>query len=204
MEQETIILPSSLRVIEDGAFQGRKGLKSIVIPDTVEEIGNDAFEGTSLEEIVFPRELRKLGQMNGCYYFLRKLDFSKVRHLEEFPSDFLSPDTLLLTELALPMGVKKVGACLGGWLKKLFLPSTVQEIDDEFHQVDIDVYCFSPKLKRLEPLVKYYDYDDDACHFYVLPEYLEAYKAQQEAEGVSTDYLIIGEMPEEYQHYYDE
>lgn len=204
MEQESIILPSSLKVIEAGAFKNRGDIRNIVIPDSVEEIGEDAFAGSSVEEIVFPRELRKLGRMNGHYYDLRKLDFSKVRHLEEFPSDFLSPDTLLLTELALPMGVKKVGACLGGWLKKLFLPSTVQEIDDEFHQEDIDVYCFSPKLKRLEPLVKYYDYDDEACHFYVLPEYLEAYKAQQEAEGVSTDYLIIGEMPEEYQHYYDE
>jgi len=204
MEQETIIFPSSLRVIEDGAFQGRKGLKSIVVPDTVEEIGNDAFEGTSLEEIVFPRELRKLGQMNGYYFFLRKLDFSKVRHLEEFPAYFLSPDTPELKELALPIGVKKVGESIGGSnLKKLFLPPTVEVVDD-LCQTELDIFCFSPKIETLGMMVADLRYPDEYCRLYVLPEYLEAYKAQQEAEGVSNVHLIIEEMPEEYWHYYDE
>ena len=58
--QETIILPPTQKVIDANAFRGRHNLKSIVIPDSVEEIGENAFKGTGVEEIIFPRELRRL------------------------------------------------------------------------------------------------------------------------------------------------
>ena len=50
--QETIILPPTQKVIEANAFRGQYNLKSIVIPDSVEEIGEDAFMETGVEEII--------------------------------------------------------------------------------------------------------------------------------------------------------
>ena len=203
MEQKTIVLPYTQKVIEPRAFKGCRELKSIVIPDTVEEIGEDAFEGTGLEEIVFPRELRKLGRMNGCYCNLRKLDFSKVRHLEEFPSVFLSSDTPELTELVLPIGVKKVGEGIDGNLKKLFLPPTVQVLDT-LYQSNLDIYCFAPHVEKLSPMIdEYMEPGEDVVRLFVLPEYLEAYRAQQAAEGVSAEVLVIDVVPEYYRHCYD-
>ena len=44
---------------------------------------------------------------------------------------------------------------------------------------------------------------EDACHLYVLPQYLDLYKAQREAEDVSEDLLIIDVIPDEYLYFYD-
>ena len=50
------------------------------------------------------------------------------------------------------------------------------------------------------------DGPEDVNHLYVLPEYLESYKAQCETEdtlGNDEAMPIIEVMPEEYRHYYD-
>ena len=200
--QETIILPPALKVIEANAFSGRRNLKSIVIPDSVEEIGEDAFMETGVEEIIFPRELRKLGIMNGFYPSLRKLDFSKVTKLEVFPSCFLSIDMPELKELALPYGVKKIGEAIGGnAICRLFFPPTVEEVG-ALYQSDTDIFCFSPGIKSLLPIVE--DFEPDAsCRLLVLPAYVAAYRSQRDAEGISEKTLIIDVIPEEYRHYYD-
>ena len=200
--QETIVLPPTQKVIETNAFRGRYNLKSIVIPDSVEEIGEDAFMGTGLEEIVFPRELRKLGRMNGDYPSLRKLDFSKVTKLAIFPSCFLSPDMPELKELALPYGVKKIGEAIGGEaICRLFFPPTVEEVE-ALYQSDVDIFCFSPGIKSLLPIVEDID-PDESCRLLVIPEYVGVYKSQREAEGISEKALNIDVIPEEYRHFYD-
>ncbi len=55
-----IVLPESLRRIEDGAFQGIE-LKEIRLPEKLEEIGNGAFENTEIHEIRLPGRLKAIG-----------------------------------------------------------------------------------------------------------------------------------------------
>lgn len=204
--QETIILPPVQKLIEANAFRGQYNLKSIVIPDSVEEIGENAFKGTGLEEIVFPRELRRLGPLGGEMPNLRKLDFSKVTKLEVIPSEFAGLDVPELKELVLPIGVKKIESSLAiDYLDTLFLPPTVEVIED-LDQSGICIYCFSPKVDRISSMRYIVDGPEDVNHLYVLPEYLETYKAQCESEDVPEDneaMPVIEAMPEEYRHFYD-
>ncbi|MBR4459067.1 MAG: leucine-rich repeat protein [Clostridia bacterium] len=56
-----IILPESLRLIEDYAFCRCYDLESIRLPDLVERIGAHAFEGCEFKEIRLPPHLKEIG-----------------------------------------------------------------------------------------------------------------------------------------------
>lgn len=59
---EEIILPKTLKIIEDHAFSMLDALKSMVIPDSVESVGEYAFSNCdSLEAITFGSGIRELG-----------------------------------------------------------------------------------------------------------------------------------------------
>ena len=81
-------------------------------------------------------------------------------------------------------------------LKSIYLPPTLTEVEipeDEYKNVVI--YCFSPELDSLEDIV-----ERCAC-LYVLPQYLNNYKEQAEAEEVSGN---IEQIPDDKLYFYDE
>ena len=45
LNAEEIVIPNSVKLIDDQAFEGCKKLKSIIIPESVEYIGDEAFDG---------------------------------------------------------------------------------------------------------------------------------------------------------------
>ena len=66
-EAVSIILPSSVVSIGDGAFEGFENLKSIILPESVTEIGSSAFSNCmSLESIEIPREVLLIGKCAFC------------------------------------------------------------------------------------------------------------------------------------------
>ena len=113
-------------------------------------------------------------------------------------------------------------------LKRLFLPPTLESIGD-LELTNVSIYCFSPSLEELEPIVYGWDDDDDdewdeedledldeetleelkeekkkiKINLFVLPQYLDKYIAQRKAERIPENVLIIQEIPEEYRYYYD-
>ena len=199
---EEVVMADSVTKIGYAAFAACQNLSSVTIPDSVEEMELGVFDNTRLKEIVFPAGLRKLGRLGGTMDKLRKLDFSKVTKLEEIPEGFLG-DFPKLREVSLPMGVKIVREDIGGEnLNRLFLPPTVEEVED-LCQVDLNIYCFAPILEELGTMVESVEEKEDACHLFVLPEYLDAYKAQFEAESITEDALTIDIIPEELRYYYD-
>ena len=72
------------------AFQ-TMDMKEIIIPDTVESIGENAFdECEDLKTIVMPAALKEIqAPLGSKMEELRRIDFSKVRHLEIIPKDFI-------------------------------------------------------------------------------------------------------------------
>ena len=58
----SVVLPESLEVIEESAFEGMKNLHAIVIPAGVRTIGKKAFYGTGLESITFNSGLQTIGE----------------------------------------------------------------------------------------------------------------------------------------------
>lgn len=59
---QTISLPSSIRTIEDSAFE-KSGLKTLTLPSSVRLVNNDAFAYTHLEKITIKRQLTEFGTL---------------------------------------------------------------------------------------------------------------------------------------------
>lgn len=200
---EEVIISDSVTKIGYGAFAACERLQSIKLSDNITEIGESAFAKTRLREIVFPRELQKLEPLGEELTKLRKLDFSKVTKLKVLPEDFIGDDTPKLREIVIPIGVERIEEGIGGEnLEKIYLPPTIKEVED-LHQINLDIYCYAPKIEELGMMIESIEDAEDACTLYVLPEYVESYKAQRAAEDISEDLLIIDVIPEEFRYYYD-
>ena len=86
-----------LKKIADNAFY-RRGLTSVVIPNTVESIGYDAFGVCKLKEVKLPEALVNIEGFAFYRNKLTKVEFgSKVKRLE--PSSFAMNE---LTEITFP------------------------------------------------------------------------------------------------------
>ena len=112
---EEVVLPSTLKKINGGAFQ-KSGLKEIIIPEGVEEIRYDAFENCKqLEKVTLPSTLKEIKQ-------------------ETFHNTNLE-------EINIPEGVEYIGHYAFAnceQLKKVKLPSTLREIGSwTFHDTGI-------------------------------------------------------------------
>lgn len=55
-------MPEGARVIEYGAYRGQRQVKGVVLPDTLEEIGDLAFSCTSLRSVRLPANCVRLGE----------------------------------------------------------------------------------------------------------------------------------------------
>ena len=217
-------------------------MKEIVIPDSVEIIGEGSgryghgpFDSCKkLKTIVMPASLKEIKSLLGNQLEqLKKIDFSKVKNLKTFPK-IVDYGCDKLKELIIPQGVIEIeDDALDGIskLQRIFLPPSLETFGDT-DQVHLSIYCFSPSLEELEPIVYGWDdndqeddeeldeIDDEELKqelmqeqnekksgyrnkLFVLPQYLKSYIEQREAEGIPEDVLPIEEMPEEYRYYYD-
>lgn len=220
-----------------GSFKEMK-MKEIVFPDSIEIIGTDDDEDgpfyycENLKTIVMPAALKEIKPPLGKNMEqLKKIDFSKVKNLKTIPKELVSWGCDKLKELIIPIGVTEIeddAFAEMEKLKRLFLPPTLESIGD-LGLKSVSIYCFSPSLEELEPIVYGWDDDDDdewdeedledldeealeelkeekkkiKINLFVLPQYVEKYISQRNAERIPEDVLIIKEIPEEFRYYYD-
>lgn len=128
------------------------GIRRIILPDNIEEIGTSAFSRVNLEEINLPASLRKLNVHSFAYCYKLKTDIVIPEGMTEIPGAcFVSckslkklvlPSTVraigevafnmaYIEEIEFSEGLEKIGmsAFEGANLKKVILPSTCQELD---------------------------------------------------------------------------
>lgn len=127
----SVTLPSSLEILDEGAFNGCASLKEIQIPDRVTEIGLGAFQHCSeLQSVKLPSRLKTLGEgaFSGCY------DLKSVvlpEGLKELPAACFY-GCGRLTEAALPAELQTIGEeafSLCG-LQTVTLPNGVETVGD--------------------------------------------------------------------------
>ena len=207
--------------IKKEAFSWMEEIKEMEIPDSIEEIGKDAFKNCSqLKTLIMPASLKKMESLGSGLERLKKLDFSKVTQLKNIPENVISYDCPKLRELTIPNGVVEIeddAFSNASNLRTLFLPPTLEEMG-ELGLWKLDIYCFSPAIEELTPLiVAIFDNDEEEdeeeknridspsyrINLFVLPQYLEKYIAQRNAERISKDVLVIQAIPDEYLYYYD-
>lgn len=116
-----------------GAFMfSQTGVKEIILPDTIEEIGQECFYGCIfLKKVILPKKIKiiPLGLFQNC------------------PS---------LTEINLPEGIVEIGnsAFYTTHIENLVIPSTVKKIEDEFYlylNIENNIKKGSVRFQSLTP-----------------------------------------------------
>lgn len=118
-----VIIPNSVKLIGDYCFQGCKSLKELIIPPSVEYIGESAFCDSCFEKLVIPNSVKALG--TGCFKYIVIKDFLKLSiRVSVLPKEcFYGSDiTKLIYHYT---GVTEIGDNAFGNCKKGLLPSSV-------------------------------------------------------------------------------
>lgn len=91
-----------------GAFSGLEGLESITLPQTLTEIADNAFTGTSITEITIPAGVKKIGAnaFANCSS-LATINFADDAQIEEIGARAFQRTAI--TSLELPESVKTIG-----------------------------------------------------------------------------------------------
>lgn len=129
---ETVTVNGSTYVvtkIADEAFEGQEQLTKVTIPETVVEIGERAFAGTSVENVVLPAATTVIGAgiFQGCDD-LKSVDISKAA-ITEIPADAFNGTSIGSIEI--PATVTSIGARAfkGTALTSAELPAAVKAIE---------------------------------------------------------------------------
>ncbi|MCQ2608962.1 MAG: leucine-rich repeat protein [Bacteroidales bacterium] len=104
----TVVLPASVEYLGEGVFTGCKKLKSIVIPEGVTDLWDDIFSDcVSLESVTLPNSLEYIGDFafDGCSALLT---INLPDGLETIGANAFE-DCVLLQSINLPTTVKKIG-----------------------------------------------------------------------------------------------
>lgn len=152
-EDEVVIIPEGIIKIGVWAFKSNEYIRRVLLPHTVLEIDDGAFERSSIEEIVIPGSVRKMGYavFQYCKMLrrvvlpdeLEEIKFSTFQgccdlndivlpaHLKKVGDSAFSGSAI--TELRLPEGMTYVGEksfCGMAFLEKLYLPDTLRVIGE--------------------------------------------------------------------------
>lgn len=113
----SVTIPSSISLISAGAFSGCSNLEKVVLPDNLQGIGAASFSNcTSLEEIDIPESVVSFS--SGSQYGIVSYTFGGCSKLKT---------------IHIPHGVKTLvdGCFKGAGLDSLFIPNTIERLDDE-------------------------------------------------------------------------
>ena len=103
---ERLVLEEPLKVIVNGAFNGRKRLKEVVMPDSVEELGKGSFVRTSLERVRLSCNIKEIP--TECFASC-KLREVVIPEGVEWIADGAFSENPLLNKVSLPSTLKDTG-----------------------------------------------------------------------------------------------
>ena len=128
---KTVIIPGSVKEIGNNAFRGNSSIEKVIIQDGVETIGSRAFyKCTNLQEIYMPDSVTNIG--NNC--FRSCINLNKVRLSENIAS---LPESIFhlchnLKSIDLPINLKYIESysLYSSGIESIKIPSTVEYIGD--------------------------------------------------------------------------
>ena len=101
-----VLLPSTLKIVKDGAFLGCEGLTTMILPSSIEKIGDFIFAYCiNLIEVELPENMKYVGQYSfaGCTA-LTSINLGNVEEIADYA--FTSAESLERVDLT---NVKKIG-----------------------------------------------------------------------------------------------
>ena len=137
---KSLSLPSGLKTIGSEAFTF-SGLETIILPSCVTEIPYQCFRGSALRHIVIPETIDVIGE--AAFNICSNLESIDIRaSITEIP-DAMCLGCTVLNNVTIPEGVESIGtsAFCGTQLETLVLPSTLRKIgNDAFYCYYDDYY----------------------------------------------------------------
>ena len=107
-QYKTIVIPSTVKTIEDEAFVGCASLVSISIPEGVSSIGSNSFcDCERLITISLPSSLREIG--NNAFYGCTNLKSVDLRDGIRTIGDAAFADCFKLSDITIPVSVTHIG-----------------------------------------------------------------------------------------------
>jgi hypothetical protein len=153
---KSVILPNTLKEIEDYAFMGCEKLQSIDIPESVKKIGIGAFKDcTSLTKVMIPKSVEELGFGAFCSCTnLEEFTFETPCSLKSFTDYF---DYSKVKTVTIPNSVKEIismGNCEN-------LESVHFESSSSVEKIDVFAFYYCPNLSTIDvpESVKWVDQD---------------------------------------------
>ena len=103
---KTTIIPDTVTMISDWAFEGCEELSNITIPNNVKEIGRGAFARSGLTSIVIPKAVKKIGPyaFDSCIKMQSVEILGPVNKIDEYAFS----TCLALETITLGTGIKKI------------------------------------------------------------------------------------------------
>ncbi|WP_413540338.1 leucine-rich repeat domain-containing protein [Metamycoplasma hominis] len=172
--QKSITIPTSVKEIEEGAFEGFKELKEVKLNEGLKSIGNYAFLGTSISSVVLPKNIVSFGQAmfnSDCNIILdsnityisrdiaKAFENSKKVIIPNFVKEIEGGafwDFKNLKEVVLNEGIERIGSNAFGnsSLEVVTIPNSVKEIGTNaflagFKYYDYNGKHFVPSLKEV-------------------------------------------------------
>lgn len=181
---QEIELPVGLKEIGDLSL-GLTSLTHINIPETVERIGIQALASFKGDTIIVPNSVREIGIQafvgtNAKYAILSS-------QLNVIPTQLFAMSEI--EEVYFPEGVKKVENDVFwycGKMRKLVLPSTLENFDDCMYGVKLDqLWSYAPEPPACNALIvnPYYNNLSSHCLLYVPQGSLELYQSHPQWGG---------------------
>lgn len=125
----------AVKKIDEGAFQPGNtdiSLTSVILPAGLEEIGNKAFAGNSIEELIIPESLKKIGADGFSDNKLTKITVEKNGGLESIGADAFARNQLEIIDLSEASSLSEIGKEAFAWnkLSSLNLGKAIRSIGE--------------------------------------------------------------------------
>ena len=120
---------TSMKIIPDWTFLNCSGLINVHLPPTIELIGDGAFRGTQVGDVVIPKNVREIGQY--AYAFNTKLvsiDLSKATITTLQEGTFFGCSQLAAIKYPKNLEAIQLACFKGTAFSKIILPDTVNEL----------------------------------------------------------------------------
>ena len=125
-----MVLPNTVRTIENYAFHQSKNLEEIELPSSLTEIGEYAFASSPLKSILIPEGVKKIGE--GCFWRCRNLEeVSLPSTLKKIPRRCFS-ESFKLRKVTLTDGIKEIDeeAFKATGIASIAIPASIELIDN--------------------------------------------------------------------------
>ena len=196
---EEVVWPPHLKEIGDVAFSDCESLRRVELPDSVEVLGEDIFQGCKLKSLSLPKNIKKLPVLTVALRAeaqIKSLDMSRCKNLKVLTA----PITCSSKTIVFPVGVEEIETAVfkynkPGQFESIFLPPTIKEVELNNSAADANVYCYAPELENVKDII-----EKCAC-LLVLPQYYNSYYDQAVAEGAEG---YLDKISEDKLYFYDE